>query len=307
MKKIRWIAVLLMVVLIGSTQQVYAGQVSLTAYPTKAVFSTAAISGKRTPFKLSANKVVFNKSNYYSNAYIYNAASNTSSRIRKASSSEKSVCIATVYTTSGGGYVMIRPKNAGKAVVTVTDTLGRKAKVKVTVARSWKKENFKSATWMGAVYYSSKTASIYGQPGSTVTLRISGDKYTKKIPSNSNYLNIALNRHYKVGTSYKAVIKRGRLSKTFSGTVRSNTHTNSGTIWSCRCEVPVTAYNLTAGDIITLSIGGRNYVRRIYSDTSYYSTTFYAASQCRYYRLFTVTVKNKYGQLLSSTTRYLNW
>ncbi len=264
----------------------------------------AAETTSSTSLKLNATSYTFNSKNWYDFFYIYHTGDDDS-RIVKAVSSNKKIAAATVISSTSNAFVRVTPKKTGYTTITVTDNLGRSARVKIRVTGSWAKANLKYTSY-ASICYSSKKVTVYAKKGTKVTIKINGRTYSKKV-GKANKATINLGRHYKLNTTYKLIFKKGKLTVTKKSKVYNNTYAYTGTLWSCKYLVPMTVYNATKGDTIYLKAGSQTYSRKIYSDASITSVNFYTKYTLRNYSSLKITIKNRYKQTLYTYTRTIRW
>ena len=250
--------------------------------------------------KLSRTSVTFGKAIPYDAYSVWLENGSEDLTIVKAVSSRKKVAGAKVEY----GTVNITPKKVGKTTITVTDSYGRTAKIKVTVKKKWKKANLNFNSW-GNVRYESKKAQFYSKPGAKITLKIAGKKYTKKV-GKKGFVTFKLKKHYKLKTKFKATFRYKGAVVTKNDKVSSSTSVSIGELWTCKNQVPITVYNALKGDKVYITVYGKTYKEKITYSGTYY-TTFYTDSNLGYISSIGVKVKNRYKQTIYKDTKTIYW
>ena len=197
---------------------------------------------------------------------------------------------------------------AGSTAITYTDQRGRKLTYTITVKGNYWKANLKARTW-GSVPYGEKKVYAYSKPGAKVTLKIGGEKHTKKA-NKTGQATFKLKKVYKVGKKFSVTAKSGKLKATIKNKVYASGGCYfNGTIWSCKYYVPVRAYNVHKGDYLVLSCGSEKHIRHFTSKTSGWSGYLYMNKTLRNYsyRTIKLTLYNKYKQKLSTRSWYIRF
>ena len=291
------------------------GKATVTVEDGSGTARTVSVTCKPDTFKLTQGNYTFSKKCPYmarlsvSPAYVNGHASD--SVLTKVKSSNSRVAKAELRTSGSYKYALVTPKKAGKAKITYTDQYNRKKVAVVTVKKNYFKPALKACTYSYS-YYGTKWMTVNTLPNAKVTVKIGAEKISGRADSNGLFTR-SLKNDYRVGKKYTVIAKSNGYTAKRSFAVTCNTYVSrigqgsDQTIWSCKNYVPVRVCNVHKGDIINLYAGGYVYHRHIYGNYSIYETTFYTKYTNRNYRSLSVTVQNKFGQVMCSKDRYLNW
>ena len=263
---------------------------------------TCNVSCSYSPFTVSTKNIKFGKKQPYDTNYVY-ITSEESSVVSVKSSNKK---VATAKKGDGKYYgVLITAKKPGKTKVTVKDNLGRTNVIKVTVDKKWPKYNLKNRT-SAYHYYGSDHLTVYSKPGAKVTVKINNKTYTAKI-GKKGMKEIKVKSLFKLRTKIKITAKLGKNTVTNKNKVYSATGGSMGRIWSCQYTIPISLRNITKGDRVIITVGGRDYKREMGYSAKNTQIVFTTRYTNRNYSSIRIRIKNKFGQTLYDYTSRINW
>lgn len=242
------------------------------------------------------------------------ACTDSGTVLKSAGTSDKSVAAARILCDGENRYyAAVYPHKKGKAVITVKDEKGSTAKIKVTVTGTWMKRALKMSS--ASISYQSKKGFVYTLPGTKVTLKIGGDKYTKKASSKSGTgaletvcVKFNLKKHYRYKTKYSVKVSCGGELYTFKNSVFSTAYVYlDGTIYTCRNTVPVTAYNVLKGDSVCIKVKGKTYKKKMESSAKSRYMVFTTKGNLGYIPELKMYIKDRHGKVLVSRTVKIQW
>ena len=146
--------------------------------------------------------------------------------------------------------------------------------------------------------------SVSTQAGAKVTLSIGGQTYTQNA-SSYGYANFSVTKDLRALTDYELTIAGKNATIKRIGSIEDNTYLGSNASHyyysSSKTErVIATAYNVTAGDTITVNLGGTKITNYVAEDHYSYEVTFTKYNACSRCNCYNVTVTNKFGQCMDS-------
>lgn len=208
---------------------------------------------------------------------------------------------------SEGSYVIVSPKRAGNTTLIAVSPSGKIVTQKVVVAKDWKRKNFKQSCY-ASVGYGQTSVSVSAKPNTTVIVRVGGATYKAKTYS-SNIASVYIGKVFSKATKYTVTFKKGSYKTTKSIHPYNRMSASMGSIMSCQRVVPVTIYNITAGDTVTVKYGSETHSKYFSSGWSRYTAYFYMNNPMRYYYgcYLDCTGKNKYGEALLNTRFSWRW
>lgn len=278
------------------------GNAAITITGEDGTTKTCNVSCSYSPFTVSTKNIKFGKKLPYYLQYVY-ITSEESSVVSVKSSNKK---VATAEMGDGKYYgILITAKKPGKTKVTVKDNLGRTNVIKVSVDKKWPKYNLENRT-NAYHYYGSDKISVYSKPGAKVTVKINNKTYTAKI-GKSGHKDIKVKSLYKLRTKMLITAKLGKDTIKKKYKVTSSTNGYMGRIWSCQYTIPINLYNITKGDKVIITVGGRDYKRTMNYSAKSTQIVFTTRYTNRNYSSIRIRIKNKFGQTLHDYTSRINW
>ena len=263
---------------------------------------TCNVSCDYSPLTLSTTNVKFGKKLPYKLQYIY--VTSAESQYVSIKSSNKKVATAKKGDAKYYG-ILITAKKPGKTKVTVKDNHGRTYVIKVSVDKKWPKYNLENQT-NAYHYYGSDKISVYSKPGAKVTVKIKNKTYSAKIGKKGSK-EIKVKNLYKLRTKMQITAKLGKDTIKKKKQVTSSTWVSMGQIWSCQYTIPIDLSNVTKGDRVILTAGGKDYKRTLNYSAKSTRVIFTTSYQNRNYSSIKVRVKNKFNQTLTERTINIRW
>ena len=199
-------------------------------------------------------------------------------------------------------YLWITVYGDGTTTITVHGAEGGTADVKVIVEAGYMNHSIKEWMDLHENWYGTKRIEVYGRSATSGTLTVGKDKYkVKKLGSDHKYF-VKLKKRYKKGTKITLKLKYGKYSATRKFKIDSMTAFDE--VRGSKKTIKVKIYNLHKGDIVKVSYKGKTYKKKIGKDYNekYKNIKFKVKNKVKKTAKITITIKNKYKQVLDKNT-----
>ena len=201
--------------------------------------------------------------------------------------------------------VLLKPTGHGKATVTITNKFGTSRTVSVTVSYLYFRALLNDRTRTGTAVYGSTVLKGKTAPSATASVRIGGKTFTGKADSSGTY-KIKKVPAVKIGTNLKLTFKLGGASIAKTVKVgKGNSKLSTPYVYKDSTKVPVTVTNTHGSDKIIISIGGKQYTKKIGKAYSRTTVTVPISKPKKYGIKMTIKLKNKFNQQLASYSAYV--